>query len=128
MHADPRVAWAITEMERRLAQPLAISHLARGANLSPSRFTQVFRSHTGLSPGRYLRQLRLTRARHLLDTTFLSVKEVMAAVGFNDPSHFSRDFHRAFGVSPRAWRQRAGGPTAGLEPVVPPTNTRVRHD
>jgi AraC family transcriptional regulator len=107
---DRRAAWAIQEMERRIGEPLRVADLAAGVNLSMSRFTLIFRAATGHSPAHYLRRLRLERARLLLDTTFLSVKEVRALVGFNDASHFTRDFARAFGASPRAWRQRISRP------------------
>jgi AraC family transcriptional regulator, arabinose operon regulatory protein len=107
---DPRVAWAIAHMERQTAEKLQIGQLARHVNLSASRFAHLFTAHTGKSPARYLRELRLDRARVLLETTFLSVKEVMAAVGFNDASHFSRDFERSYGMSPRVWRLRVGRP------------------
>jgi AraC family transcriptional regulator, arabinose operon regulatory protein len=110
MDLDPRIVWAISEIERRLGEEITLDDLARGVNLSRSRFAHLFREQTGASPGRYLRDFRLDRARLLLETTFLSIKEVMAAVGFNDPSHFSRDFHGAYGVSPREWRKRASRP------------------
>jgi AraC family transcriptional regulator of arabinose operon len=102
---DPRIAWAVAEMGRRMGDDLTIADLARAVNLSQSRFAHVFREQMGTSPLRYLRQRRLARARLLLESTFLSVKEVMALVGFNDPSHFSRDFRRAYGAAPRTWRK-----------------------
>jgi AraC family carnitine catabolism transcriptional activator len=74
-------------------------------NLSPSQLARLFRQHTGTSPARYLHALRLARARILLERTFLSVKQVMACVGLNDPSHFSRDFRRHHGFAPSQLRQ-----------------------
>jgi transcriptional regulator GlxA family with amidase domain len=119
MTLDPRIAWAIAEMQRRMGECINVGDLARHVNLSRSRFSHLFREHTGVSPGRYLRDFRLDRARLLLETTFLSIKEVMAAVGFNDPSHFSRDFQQAFGTSPREWRKRVGRPAPGLQLATP---------
>jgi transcriptional regulator GlxA family with amidase domain len=113
MAVDARIRWAIDEMKQRCGEPLVLDHLARTVRLSRSRFAHLFREQTGVSPGRYLRDLRLARSRELLETTLLSVKEVMAAVGFNDPSHFSRDFSTAFGVSPREWRKRVQRPPPG---------------
>ena len=89
-----------------MGEPMSLDDLAHQVNLSRSRFAHLFRQHTGVSPGRYLRVARLNRARALLESSFLNVKEVMAAVGFNDPSHFSRDFQEMFGASPREWRKR----------------------
>lgn len=92
-------------MEQHRADPLGVDELARTVNLSPSYLTRLFRQHTGQSPGRYDRGRRLDAAHALLRTTFLSVKEIMGAAGWNDPSHFCREFKRRFGVSPRAARQ-----------------------
>jgi AraC-like DNA-binding protein len=91
-------------MEQHLAEPLSIDTLAAGVNLSASRFAHLFCREVGASPVRYLHALRMLRARVLLERTFLSVKEVMALVGCNDPSHFSRDFRRFHGLVPSACR------------------------
>ena len=113
---DPRIALTLSEMERRLGDDLRLDDLARTVNLSRSRFAHLFRQQTGVSPGRYLRDQRLQHARHLLETTPLTVGEVMSAAGFRDPSHFSRDFTTRFGVSPRVWRKRLVSPC--VEPEV----------
>lgn len=114
MELDPRIVSAIEQMQRRLGENISLDELAGSVNLSRSRFAHLFRQQTGVAPGRYLRDFRLDRARLLLETTFLSIKEIMAAVGFNDPSHFSRDFHDAFGASPREWRKRVARPPPAL--------------
>jgi transcriptional regulator GlxA family with amidase domain len=101
---DARITWAVAEMQRRLGQPLSLRALATHVNLSASRFRHLFVAQTGTAPGRYLQRLRLRRARLLIERTFLSVKEVMALVGYNDPSHFSRDFRRYHGVPPSELR------------------------
>jgi transcriptional regulator GlxA family with amidase domain len=101
---DPRITWAVHEMQQRLGETLSIQALAAHVNLSPSRFRQLFIAQTGTAPGRYLQRLRLRRARLLIERTFLTVKEVMALVGYNDPSHFSRDFRRCHGMPPSSLR------------------------
>ena len=107
---DGRVSWAIGEMERRITENLSVRQLAAGANLSPSRFAHLFRAETGRSPARYLREVRLARARDLLESTLLSVKQVRQSVGINDASHFTRDFRRLYGAAPRAWRRTVPRP------------------
>jgi AraC family transcriptional regulator of arabinose operon len=125
---DRRITWAVAHMHRHLAGPITIPALAALVNLSPSRFRSLFSDQIGTGPSQYLQHLRLRRARLLLERTFLSVKEVMALVGYNDPSHFSRDFRRFHGVAP----SRIQGPgiatplarqTSSLEP---PTHKRIR--
>jgi transcriptional regulator GlxA family with amidase domain len=102
--ADPRIRFVITLMERHRAEPLPIAELARAVNLSPAHLTELFRREVGRSPARVWRELRLDHARHLLQTSFLTVKQVMAASGWNDPSHFCREFKRRHGRSPQAFR------------------------
>ncbi len=102
---DPRVTHIIGRMEIDLDQDVPVAELAAAVNLSASRFAYLFRRETGLSPVQYLHRLRMERARVLLERTFLTVKEVMAFVGVNDPSHFSRDFRRYHGVPPTGLRE-----------------------
>ena len=104
---DPRISWTVDHMQRHLAEPRAVTALASRINLSPSRFRALFTAQTGVGPAQYLQWLRLRRARLLLERTFLSVKEVMGLVGYNDPSHFARDFRRAHGVAPSQLRQHS---------------------
>jgi AraC family transcriptional regulator of arabinose operon len=125
---DRRITWIVAHMQRHLAEPIGITELAALVNLSPSRFRHLFRMQLGVGPAQYLQRLRLRRARLLLERTFLSVKEVMALVGYNDPSHFSRDFRRAHGVAPSTLR--GGGVTGSLpdapgSSLEPPTHRRI---
>ena len=103
---DWRITWTVEYMQGHIAEPLTIPELAAQVNLSPSRFRDLFGAQTGMGPLLYLQRLRLRRARLLLERTFLTVKEVMALVGYNDPSHFSREFRRYHGVTPSSLRGR----------------------
>ena len=126
---DRRITWAVDYLQRHLADTLRIPELAALVNLSPSRFRDLFRAQLGVGPAEYLQRLRLRRARLLIEGTFLSVKEVMALVGYNDASHFSREFRRQHGISPSAVRgraQRGGNAPAPASSVKSPTNKRIR--
>ena len=57
-----------------------------------------------MPPIRYLRLLRMERAKGLLESSFLSVKEIAYQVGLNDESHFVRDFKSTYGYSPALYR------------------------
>jgi len=61
----------------------------------------------GTSPERFLTQVRLERAKHLLETEFLTVKEVMNRVGMSDASFFARCFKAAYGMTPGKYRDRS---------------------
>lgn len=104
MDFDPRIEWAVRHIDENLQGQLRVTEIARAVNLSGSRFTRLFRLVTGASPARYIQVRRLERARILIERTFLTVKEVMGQVGYNDPSHFTRDFSRHHGLSPSRLR------------------------
>ena len=105
---DQRVERVITLMKRDLRSEFPLSKMARSVNLSPTRLCSLFKAETGSPPARYLRSMRMRDAENLLTTTFLSVKEVMARVGFTDESHFVRDFKRINGLTPSQYRRRNG--------------------
>jgi transcriptional regulator GlxA family with amidase domain len=104
---DVRVELSLRMIETEFRNPhLTAAILAAKLRISTSRLRQLFAATVGVGPGALIHQLRLSRARSLLEDSSLSIKEVMGAVGFNDPSHFSRDFKKQFGVSPRMYRER----------------------
>jgi AraC-like DNA-binding protein len=80
--------------------------LARQVNLSPWHFMHLFKAETSVSPNQYLRSLKMKKAKALLKDSFLSIKEITSLVGFNDRSHFSRDFKSLFGQNPSEFRAR----------------------
>jgi len=91
-------------MEGSLGRQISLAQLARSVNLSPWWLCHVFKTETGLSPLQYFKALRMKQAKTLLETTFLSVKEIMNEVGLSDPSHFVRDFKSTYGSSPANFR------------------------
>jgi AraC family transcriptional regulator of arabinose operon len=105
---DPRIERAVAHIRTNLAAPLSLDSVAASVQLSPSRFAHLFRKHVGTSPAQFIRAVRMARARLLLERTSLAASAVMRLVGCHDPSHFSRDFRRAHGMSPRAWRLAYG--------------------
>lgn len=102
---DSRVARTQSIIRSQMHRKLTLPELAGETGLSASRFCHLFKIHTGKAPAHYLKQLRMDRARELLETTFLSVKEICARVGLNDVSHFVRDFEKTYGLSPARYRK-----------------------
>ncbi|MEV1024822.1 helix-turn-helix domain-containing protein [Streptomyces sp. NPDC050264] len=94
-------AWAL----ERLDQPLALRELAAHARMSPRTFARRFQEETGTSPGRWLIQQRVHRARHLLESTDLPVDRIAAEVGFATGTSLRQHLQAAIGVSPRAYRR-----------------------
>jgi transcriptional regulator GlxA family with amidase domain len=101
---DPRIQRVRGLINRNLHQKLLLRELARSTALSVSRLCHLFKSQTGAAPARYLRSLRMEKARELLENSSLSVKEVAAAVGRDSVSHFVQDFKKAYGATPLQYR------------------------
>jgi AraC-like DNA-binding protein len=83
---------------------LSLAELGQSVNLSAWRLCHIFKSDVGMPPIRYLKLLRMERAKQLLETSFLSVKEIAFRVGLNDESHFVRDFKATYGSTPTSYR------------------------
>jgi transcriptional regulator GlxA family with amidase domain len=103
---DPRVQHVVSFIRENHREKLTLREMAATVNLSPWWLAHLFKTHMGTSPERFLTQVRLEKAKHLLDHSFLSVKEVMAEVGFSDAGYFSRSFKAVYGVTPTQCRQQ----------------------
>ncbi len=98
-HAS-RIARAIGLLRTRFRTRLTVEELAKAAGMGASSFHDHFRSVTGTTPLQYLKDLRLIEARSLLSDRCHSVSEAAYAVGYESPTHFSRDYARKFGLPP----------------------------
>lgn len=107
-HAS-RVAAAIQHIRERFREPLVIAELAKVASMSTSSFHEHFKSVTGTTPRQYQKDLRLIEARELLMTGGSSVSSAGLDVGYESPSHFSRDYARKHGCSPKHHLAKARG-------------------
>ncbi|MEX2205350.1 MAG: AraC family transcriptional regulator [Myxococcota bacterium] len=90
-------------------EALDLARAAREAGLSPFHFLRLFARVLGVTPHQYLVRSRLRHAARLLVDDARSITEIAFGVGFGDLSNFVRTFHRAAGVSPRAFRKAARG-------------------
>ena len=107
---------------------LSLAEFAQSVNLSVWRLCHIFKSDVGMPPIRYLRLLRMERAKGLLESSFLSVKEIAYQVGLNDESHFVRDFKAAYGFSPALYRTHFKNKSATEEPNASNSNGNGNSD
>ncbi|MEO7190204.1 MAG: helix-turn-helix domain-containing protein [Vicinamibacterales bacterium] len=117
---DARIQQAARYLAAHPEEPFSLSRLAARCALSPSRFSHLFRAELGMTPQRFSENLRLELARHLLGQTNLSVSEIAAEVGFEDPLYFSRRYRHAFGHAPIAARRNT---PHSQRPVKPPLHS-----
>src|SRR5262249_20596728 len=105
---DRRRAVAATEwLDGHLHESVDLRAVAAEAGMSAFHFLRVCSSVVGIPPHQYLLRARLRRAARLLAGSDQPVTDIAYDVGFGDLSNFVRTFHRAAGVSPRRFRQKA---------------------
>jgi len=126
---DPRISRATALMHRAMHRKLPLRELAETTGVSVWRLCHLFKSHTGIAPAQYLKSLRMQRARELLETSLLSVKEIAARLGYDDSSRFVEDFRKIYGLTPLRHRRLApiGGCQAAMDgrPQITDHNQRT---
>ena len=89
-----------------LNSDLRVETLAERAAMSPRNFARFFRREIGMTPAAYVEQLRVERARQLLEDGADPVELISASCGFGTPETMRRAFHRHLHVNPNAYRSR----------------------
>lgn len=92
-----KARWRIRES---LESETTIQGIAEELGVSYSNFRKLFKEYTGLSPSTYQQELRLLRAKELLSTTDLSIKEIAYRLNFESPDYFSAKFKAKMGIKP----------------------------
>jgi len=92
-----KARWRIRES---LESETTIQDIAEELGVSYSNFRKLFKEYTGLSPSTYQQELRLLRAKELLSTTDLSIKEIAYRLNFESPDYFSAKFKAKMGIKP----------------------------
>jgi AraC-like DNA-binding protein len=110
-------------MRDNYQSPISNRQLAKVAHMSVRAFERKFLRSFHLSPQKYLRKLRIRIASNSLAYTDLSLSEVAHACGFADQSHFTREFRRQFGRTPREYRAHYGSVQST---AVPSLNSAAR--
>lgn len=95
-------------IRERLLDDISLEEVASAVNMSYSWFRKVFKEYTGLSPARYMLELKVRQAKDLLAVTGRSVKEIACYLNFDDVPYFSKVFKKYTGLSPLAYREKFG--------------------
>ena len=112
-----RIVKAIERFREKFDQPLQIEDVARDLGMSLSGFHHHFKAVTALSPLQFQKRLRLQEARRLMLGEDLDATSTAYRVGYNDASHFNREYKRLFGAPPMADIERlreTAGQNGGL--------------
>lgn len=133
---------AMALMEANLAEPLATEDIAQLVGVSRRHLERLFKQHLDELPARWYMQLRLNRARRVLQETSQSILQIGLSCGFASGPHFSRAYRAQFGHTPRderaqravAWRACPANDGEGFAPpgplfnASPPGPTRSNED
>ncbi|WP_372661566.1 AraC family transcriptional regulator [Cohnella sp.] len=97
-------------IEDHLSEPVTLEQLAKHVHLHPNYLVRYFNKHFAVSPLKYLNRERMRKAKTLLGTTSLSVKQIAEQVGYPDTNHFAKAFRRESSCSPTEYRMQVGNP------------------
>jgi AraC-like DNA-binding protein len=111
------IARAIDRLRKDFNQPLRIETIARELGMSVSGFHHHFKSVTAMSPLQFQKQLRLQEARRLMLGENLDATSAAYRVGYDDASHFNREYKRLFGEPPMRDMERLRAAATQLSSV-----------
>ncbi|WP_219835833.1 AraC family transcriptional regulator [Paenibacillus sp. R14(2021)] len=93
-------------LSTQYAEPISIGNMAETLGYNRAYLSRIFKQQTGLTPVTFLLKLRIDKAHLLLrERLELTIEQIAASVGFQDPLYFSKQFRRFYGQSPTAYRE-----------------------
>lgn len=104
---DERFQLLITFLNAKLHEKISRDQLAELVHMNPNYLDRIFAEKFRLTPMQLLRELRLRKARRLLEGTELALSPIAAQCGMGDAAYLSRQFAKSYGVTPGAYREQA---------------------
>lgn len=101
------VPLCISYLSKHYAKKISLKTLSEALHYSPNYIQSVFRRVTGITPQRYLENVRLKQAKIMLAEKKESLSEIALSCGFSSQSHFTACFRKRFGFTPRKWQYNA---------------------
>ena len=95
-----------TFIRENFHKPLTLEKVSKIAHMSPFSFSRFFKKNSGAGFIEYLNNVRMTRACHLLRETKYQIRRVATECGFSSISNFNKQFRKAEGISPKAYRSQ----------------------
>lgn len=97
---------AVQHFNQNYPSDICIRDYAKSSGLSEAWFIRSFKEHMGVTPGRYLTETRISRAKDLLKSSSLNVTQAAALTGYQNPLYFSRIFKQITGMSPMEYKKQ----------------------
>ncbi len=96
---------ALSYIQNNYQKDISLEDVSREVDISPYYFSKIFKDSTGENFIEYLTNLRIEKAKDLLDNTDLSMKEICSEVGYANQNYFSRIFKKNVGVTPTEYKK-----------------------
>ncbi|HWT27502.1 MAG TPA: AraC family transcriptional regulator, partial [Mobilitalea sp.] len=104
--ANGVIANAKAFIEENYQKDISLDDASRSVDISPYYFSKLFKEETGENFIEYLTNIRIEKAKKLLQNRDLSIKNICVETGYSDPNYFSRIFKKQVGVTPTEYRER----------------------
>ncbi len=105
-HSESVVEKAKAYIQENFNREISLDDVSKEVNISPYYFSKIFKEESGENFTEYLTNIRIRKARELLENADMSIKEIGVMSGYSDPNYFSRIFKKHQGVTPREYRER----------------------
>lgn len=99
------VAKAKAYINANFHKEISLDDVSREVDISPYYFSKIFKEETGKNFIEYVTEIRMEKAKELLQSSTLSMKEICGEVGYSDPNYFSRTFKKNVGLTPTEYKE-----------------------
>jgi AraC-like DNA-binding protein len=101
------IGQVVRYLSTQYAEPVSMERMADTLGFNRAYLSRIFKRHTGMTPVTFLLKLRIDKARQLLrERPELTVEQIAASAGFQDPLYFSKQFRRFYGQPPTGYREQ----------------------
>lgn len=103
---SPLVATALRYIQRHSLSPISLIDVASAVGRTAPHVAAVVKSETGFTVGTWITSARVAKAAQLLQHTDMPVDQIAPHIGWQDTTHFIRQFRKIYGMTPAAWRKK----------------------
>ncbi|KJZ10381.1 AraC family transcriptional regulator [Marinomonas sp. S3726] len=103
---DIKVSNALDFIQQHYLTPISLKDVANAIHCSPSHLAYLVKLHTGYTVGQWILNSRLTQACSRLIHSDQDINHLVEELGWHDVTHFIRQFKKAYGITPAAWRKQ----------------------
>lgn len=101
---NPKVAGILSFIHENYASNISNKEIAAHLNYHPYYVNKLFSSYSDMTIHQYVNHYRLMQASHYLSTSAIPIQQICYMVGFQSPAHFTENFKKKFGISPKQYR------------------------